>query len=186
MQRLLLICLVARLATISFASEPPSSATLAARGDGTEITLPLRGTDILRWKWVVRLYHVSLYLAPSADDAVAASPKRLRMDYLRNFTRDDMVRATDSTIGRNLDAAALLSLQPSLAKWNALYPAIKAGDYLEFDHLADGTLLMRHNATVLGSLVDERFAKALFAIWIGPKPVDIDVRNQLISPRVRL
>jgi hypothetical protein len=45
---------------------------------------------------------------------------------------------------------------------------------------------MRHNGTVLGSLVDEVFAQALFAIWIGTNPVDRDLREKLISaPRQR-
>jgi hypothetical protein len=163
------------------ASEAPPAAALRASGDVKETTLPRRGSGLLRWKWLVRLYHASLYLAPTAADAVAAAPKRLRMDYLRGFSRAEMVQATEQTIGRNIDAATLLSLQPSLAKWNALYPAIKAGDSLEFDHLAEGTLVMRHNGTELGSIVDEVFAQALFAIWIGANPVDRDLREKLIS-----
>jgi hypothetical protein len=186
LRRLLLTGLLACAAPFAAANEAPPTAALRLSEDAQETTLPRRGSGLLRWKWLVRLYHASLYLAPSAADAVSAAPKRLRMDYLHAFSRAEMAHATEQTIGRNIDAATLLTLQPSLAKWNALYPAIKAGDCLEFDHLAEGSLIMRHNGTVLGSLVDEVFAQALFAIWIGTNPVDRDLREKLISaPRQR-
>jgi len=181
--RLLLTGLLAYAAPLAIASEAPPAAALSSSGGTTETTLPRRGSGLLRWKWLVRLYQVSLYLAPSAADAVSAAPKRLRMDYLRGFSQAEMARATEQTIGRNIDAATLLTLQPSLAKWNALYPAIKSGDYLEFDHLTEGTLIMRHNGTVLGTLVDEAFAQSLFAIWIGANPVDPELRDKLISSK---
>ena len=181
LRRLLLTGLLAYAVPFAAASEAPATAVLRARGDPQETTLPRRGSGLLRWKWLVRLYEASLYLAPSATDAVSATPKRLRMDYLHGFSQAEMVQATEQTLGRNIDAATLLALQPSLAKWNALYPAIKAGDCLEFDHLAEGSLIMRHNGKVLGSLVDEVFAQALFAIWIGANPVDRDLREKLIS-----
>ncbi|MCS6244222.1 MAG: chalcone isomerase family protein [Opitutus sp.] len=183
LRTLLLTGLLACAAPFAAASEPPHTAALRVSDDAQETTLPLRGNGLLRWKWLVRLYHASLYLAPSAIDAVSAAPKRLRMDYLHGFSRAEMVHATEQTIGRNIDAATLLTLQPSLAKWNALYPAIKVGDCLEFDHLSGGFLIMRHNGTVLGSLVDEVFAQALFAIWIGANPVDRDLRQKLIQPQ---
>jgi len=185
LRSLLLIGLLVSATPFAAAGEPPPTAALRAIGAASETTLPLRGSGLLRWKWLVRLYHASLYLPSSATDAVAASPKRLRMDYLHGFSRADMVHATEQTIGRNIDAATLLVLQPSLAKWNALYPAIKVGDSLEFDHLAGGTLRMRHNGKELGSLVDEVFAQALFAIWIGGNPVDRDLREKLISARAQ-
>jgi len=186
LRRLLLTGLLACAAPFAAASEPPHTAPLRASEDAQETILQRRGSGLLRWKWLVRLYHASLYLAPSAADAVSAAPKRLRMDYLHDFSQAEMVYATEQTIGRNIDATTLLALQPSLAKWNALYPGIKGGDCLEFDHLAGGTLIMRHNGTVLGSLVDEVFAQALFAIWIGTNPVDQDLREKLISaPRQR-
>ena len=183
MPRFLFICLL--VSTLSAAAgEPPAQVVLSWSGQTTETTLPQRGSDILRWKWLVRLYHVSLYLAPTAEDVISSAPKRLRMDYLRTFSRDDMVRATELTIGRNLDATTLKALQPWLEIWNASYPTIAVGDCLEFDHLPGGILLMRHNGMLCGSLTHEGFARALFAIWLGPNPVDVSVRDQLIrSPQ---
>ena len=184
-RRLILIFFMVCLANMVFAAEPAPTANLYSPGNDTYTTLPLRGSGQLRWRWVLRLYQTSLYLSPAAKEAVNAVPKRLRMDYLRDFSRDDMVRATDLTIGNNIDAATLLALQPSLTQWNALYPAIKAGDYIEFDHFTGGGLSMRHNGTTLGTVVDEGLARALFAIWIGPNPVSRDLRDKLVSLPLR-
>ena len=136
---------------------------------------------MLTWKWVVNLYVCSLYLPAGTTDAVGTSPKRLRMDYARTFTRDDMVKATNETIGRGLTAAQKAALQPSLTAWNALYPAPAKGDVVTFDHLPGGTLVMALNGTEVGRVQDEAFARALFAIWIGADPVKESLRDTLIG-----
>ena len=155
----------------------PDQANLA------EQIVPLRGADMLTWKWVVDLYVVALYVPAAASDCVAASPKRLRCEYARNFTREQMVEATNKTIGRGLTPEQVAALQPALTVWNALYPAPAKGDVVEFDHLPGGILVMRLNDTELGRVTNETFARALFAIWIGKEPVKESVRDELIRPR---
>ncbi len=142
--------------------------------------VPLRGAAMMTYKWVFDLYVVALYVAPGVEP-VAASPKRLRMDYVRDIPREKMVEATDQTIGRGLTAAQTAAFAANQATWNALYPAPKKGDIVTFDHLADGTLIMSHNDRELGRVRDEAFARALFAIWIGAEPVKESVRDRLIA-----
>ena len=155
----------------------PDQATLAGQA------VPLRGADMLTWKWVVDLYVVALYVPAATSDCVAASPKRLRCEYARNFTREQMVEATNKTIGRGQTPEQVAALQPALAAWNALYPAPAKGDVVDFDHLPGGILVMRLNGSELGRVTDEAFARALFAIWIGNEPVKESVRDELIRPR---
>jgi hypothetical protein len=145
--------------------------------------VPLRGADMLTWKWIVDLYVVALYVPSTTTDCVAASPKRLRCEYARSFTREQMVEATNKTIGRGLTAEQVAALQPALIAWNALYPAPAKGDVVDFDHLPGGVLVMRHNGTELGRVSDEAFAQALFAIWIGKEPVKESVRDELVRAR---
>lgn len=155
----------------------PGEATLAGQA------VPLRGADMLTWKWVVDLYVVALYVPVETADCVAVSPKRLRCEYARNFTREQMVGATNKTIGRGQTPEQVAALQTALTSWNALYPAPAKGDVVDFDHLPGGILVMRLNGTEVGRVTDEAFARALFAIWIGKEPVKESVRDELIRPR---
>ena len=155
----------------------PDQAVLAGQ------TVPLRGADMLTWKWIVDLYVVALYVPGQATDCEATSPKRLRCEYARSFTREQMVEATNKTIGRGLTPEQVAALQPALTAWNALYPAPAKGDVVDFDHLPGGILVMQLNGTERGRVTDEAFARALFAIWIGNEPVKESVRDELIRLR---
>ena len=159
----------------------PDTATLA------ETTLPLRGAQLLKYKWIISLYVAGLYLPPATlttpAAAVAASPKRLAMHYARDIPREKMIEATDETIGNGLTPAQVSALAGSLKTWNALYPAPHENDVLTFDHLPGGTLIMSLNGKEVGRLTDEAFAQALFAIWIGNTPVKESLRDTLIGVR---
>ncbi len=148
-------------------------------------TVPLRGADLLKWKWVVSLYVAGLYVpagtAPTAAAAVAVSPKRLLMHYARDIPREKMVEATDECLGLNITAEQRTALQASLTTWNALYPAPKEDQVVTFDHLAGGTLIMSLDGKELGRITDEAFARALFAIWIGEHPVKESLRDTMIG-----
>ena len=157
----------------------PDSATIGS----TDV--PLRGADLLKYKWVISLYVAGLYL-PKATEAtpaaaVAATPKRLLMHYARDIPREKMVEATDETIGNGLTPEQVTAVAANLKTWNALYPAPRENDVLTFDHLPGGTLIMTLNGKELGRLTDDVFAQALFAIWIGKQPVKESLRDTLIG-----
>lgn len=157
----------------------PDAATIA------ESTVPLRGADLLKYKWVISLYVAGLYLPKATDTtpaaAVAATPKRLLMHYARDIPREKMVEATDETIGNGLTPEQVTAIAASQKIWNALYPAPHENDVLTFDHLPGGTLIMTLNGKEVGRLTDDAFARALFAIWIGENPVKESLRDTLIG-----
>ena len=148
-------------------------------------TVPLRGADLLNYKWVISLYVAGLYLPKSTDTtpaaAVAATPKRLLMHYARDIPREKMVEATDETIGNGLTPVQITAIAASQKIWNAMYPAPRENDVLTFDHLPGGTLIMTLNGKEVGRLTDDAFARALFAIWIGENPVKESLRDTLIG-----
>ena len=157
----------------------PDAVTLA------DTTVPLRGADLLKYKWVISLYVAGLYLpqatAATPAAAVAATPKRLLMHYARDIPREKMVEATDETIGIGLTPEQVTAITASQKTWNVLYPAPRDNDVLTFDHLTGGTLIMTLNGKEVGRLTDDAFAQALFAIWIGEHPVKASLRDTLIG-----
>ena len=173
--------LVTALLATSLSAVEVAGVTVPQQAELTGAPVPLRGAAMMTYKWVFDLYVAGLYVAKDAVDPVAASPKRLRMDYVRDIPREKMVEATDETIGRGLTPAQVAAIHATQQTWNALYPAPKKGEHLTFDHLADGTLIMALNDKELGRVKDEAFARALFAIWIGADPVKESVRDALVA-----
>ena len=177
---LMSLTLTSRLSAVETAGRTiPDQASIA------DSVVPLRGADLLNYKWVISLYVAGLYLPKATDTtpaaAVAATPKRLLMHYARDIPREKMVEATDETIGNGLTPEQVTAIAASQKIWNALYPAPRENDVLTFDHLPGGTLVMTLNGKEVGRLTDDAFARALFAIWIGEQPVKKSLRDTLIG-----
>ena len=141
--------------------------------------LPLRGADLLRWNWVVKIYVAACWLPLGTTDPVTATPKRFAFTYRRAFRAEDLAKATAATIVAGHDEVVRTALATPLAAWNAAYRDVTAGDRLTVDHLSDGTAIMALNGTELVRLTDPTFAKALAAIWVGPHTFDEDLRTAL-------
>lgn len=155
----------------------PASAQVGGRD------LPLRGADLLRWKWVVKIYVAALYLPADLDHAQALTdgPRRIAFHYRRGFTAEQLVEATNTTIVRGLDAAAVTAIDPELKAFNALYRPVVEGDVMAIDYQPGVGTTMRLNEVVIGTVPGAAFARALFAIWVGDQAVDDDLKQALLG-----
>ncbi len=135
--------------------------------------LPLKGAGLLRWKWVFRIYVGAFYQPAGVAEAdlLGAAPKRLAFTYRRAFSADDLVKATDATVFRDLPETEVVRLKPILATWNAGYPAVVEGDMLTIDHRVDGDLVLAVNGSERARVRDPAFARAMFGIWLGPQAI---------------
>ncbi len=146
-------------------------------------SLALRGADLLRWKWIVKIYVAALYLPPHTTSATALddAPRRIDFHYRRGFTADQLVEATNATITRGLSPEAIATIQPALTAFNALYPSVKEGDVMTIDYVPGTGISLRLNGALLGTVPGSEFARALFAIWIGEQAVDENLKSALLG-----
>jgi hypothetical protein len=145
--------------------------------------LTLRGADLLRWKWLVKIYVAALYLPTELDRAqvLADIPRRIAFHYRRGFTAEQLVEATNTTIVRGLDAAAITAIEAELKAFNALYRPVVEGDVMAIDYQPGVGTTMRMNDAVIGRVPGAAFARALFAIWVGDQAVDDDLKQALLG-----
>jgi Chalcone isomerase-like len=148
-----------------------------------EQDLALRGADLLRWKWVVKIYVAALYLPPQLTRAQALDEgtRRIAFHYRRGFTAEQLVEATNGTITRGLDPAVATAIKPQLDAFNALYRPVKEGDVMAIDYQVGVGTTMRLNNVVIGTVPGADFARALFAIWLGDQAVDDDLKDALLG-----
>ena len=145
------------------------------------VSVPLRGADLLRWKWVVKIYVAACWLPAGSVDPLTATPARLGFTYRRGFSALDLAKATSATIVAGRSEAEVAALRPSLERWNAAYGEVVAGDLLTIDHLPGGIAVMTLNGQERLRLTDPAFAQALVAIWLGPSTFDADLRAGLLA-----
>lgn len=147
------------------------------------LTLNQVGTAHLKWAGMLSLYDAALYLAPDAPPARVLEdvPKRLEIVYLRGLSRDILIEAGGKALARHLTPAELAPLRERVARIDALYQDVKAGDRYTLTYLPGvGTELARNGAHQ-GLIPGADFASAYFAIWLGPRCPRPDVRDALLG-----
>ena len=183
MLRIILLMSLGAVPTFLHAAEVAGVHLEAAAKTG-EHTLTLRGADLLRWKWIVKIYVAALYVPADTKttDLLGEIPRRIEFHYRRGFTAEQLVEATNGTINRGRDAKAVAAIAAEVAAFNTLYPAVVEGDVMAIEYLPGVGTTMRINNVVRGAaVVGAEFSKALFAIWIGDHAVDDDLKTALLG-----
>jgi len=155
----------------------------AMRAGDTELSL--YGVGLQRWRHIFKVYVAGLYLGPGVQASAALTdvPKRLEIEYLHGIRARDFVLAIKQAIARNVEPGALAKLQPAIAHLCALYEDIGPGDRYALTYWPGAGTELTKNGRSLGVVGDAEFARALFAIWLGPKPLDEELKADLLGLR---
>jgi Chalcone isomerase-like len=157
----------------------------APRYRAGEVEMKLNNAALLRWKWVLKAYVAALYLGDGIKPAQVLSdvPKRLEIQYFWSIPGSDFVKATNATIGDNVDAATLARLRPRIDRLNALYRDVKPGDRYALTYVPGKGTTLSWNNQPLGTVEGADFAAAVFAIWLGKNAIDDSLRDELLAHR---
>jgi hypothetical protein len=151
---------------------------------GQKLTLNGAG---LRKKLFVKVYAGGLYLAePSRDPAAivaADAPKRVRMVFLRDVTKKQVLDTYREGLEKNSAGPGLPSLVASLEQIAPAIPDLREGAEMFVTYVpGEGTTVAAAGggkATVAG----KEFADAMFRIWLGDAPADEDLKAAMLGAR---
>jgi hypothetical protein len=167
----------AALAAIDVAGvQVPDTATAEGK------TLKLNGAG-LRKKFVFKVYVAALYVeTPSRDGAavVAASGiKSMRLTIMRSLKGTQISEAIEEGFERN-SKDQQEKLRARLKKLEAMIPDVKEGDEIVFTFLPDGVRVVVRG-TDRGTIEGRDFGDALLSVWLGPNPVQEDLKKALLG-----
>ena len=178
------------LVLLSLAPGPVAATSVRVEGSefSRSVTLDgsrlfLKGTSLQRYLLVVKGYAGAFYLPADtpANQALGPVPKYLVLEYKVSISAADFAEATTRMIQQAVDAKTFASLEDRLNALNALYADVKPNDrYSLYYHPNRGTQLAL-NGKVAGTLPGLDFAKSLFGVWLGEKPIDPDFRDRLLG-----
>ncbi|WP_235188600.1 chalcone isomerase family protein [Catenovulum agarivorans] len=154
------------------ASQSSPLSGLIKQGEGT--------MSVLFWD----LYSAEYYL-PSKTDSAVALPQVLKITYLRDIEKDDLVKAT-------LEQWQHIELNHAnqtnwLQKLTQIWPDISKKDTLLLRIEQDGSSHFYHQSAndrqlkKIGSITDTEFGTSFLAIWLSPKTSRPDLRAQLLG-----
>ena len=145
--------------------------------------LALRGCGLLRYMVFIKAYVAAFYLPENtrSEDALGDVPKHLEIEYFHDITAQDFAKATTSSISRNLSLTTFQRLKPKIDEFNALYRDVKAGDRYALTYVPGKGTTLLWNGQPLGTVSGVDFAAGLFGIWVGPNPLDTDLKRLLLE-----
>ncbi|HWZ74451.1 MAG TPA: chalcone isomerase family protein [Casimicrobiaceae bacterium] len=147
--------------------------------------LVLNGAGV-RTRVVFKVYVASLYLPQKAADlagVVAKSPRRIQLNLLRTLSADQLVDALNDGLAENNTAGELAAVKPqveALATIMKSFKEVKEKDVITLDFV-DGATRIGLNGDAKGNIGGEAFNQALTKVWLGDKPVQVDLKKSLLG-----
>jgi len=147
--------------------------------------LALNGAG-LRKRFVVKVYAGGLYLAERSRDAdaivAADAPKRVRMVFLRDVTKNQIMDAyrdgfRANSAGPNLDAllGQLKEIEPAI-------PNLREGAEMFVTYVpGQGTTVEAAGGGKPVTVPGKDFADAMFRNWLGREPADGNLKKALLG-----
>ena len=146
-------------------------------------TLVLNGAG-LRTRFFFKVYVIGLYLERPATDAAqilgSDAIRRAELHILRSLTGDEIASAIRTAFEQNA-GDALPRLQDRLKRLESMFPAVDAGDTIALTYVPGRGTDVVAKRQPKGVIEGKDFADALFAVWIGAKPVDPELEKALLA-----
>jgi hypothetical protein len=165
----------ARAATLAGIELPDTvtvdGATLVLNGMG------LRQATVLR----VKAYVGGLYLEKRTSDAdtviTSSQLKRVTMKFLRDIDHQPLA----SGWADELRKVGRKTPEGRIGEFTSLIPDVKTGNTMSFTWRPGTGIEVALNGQARGSVPGDDFARALFAVWFGPKPGDENLKRGMLG-----
>jgi hypothetical protein len=145
--------------------------------------LRLNGMGVRKEKLLFKAYVIGLYLeTPTVNAEIAISTdegKRIVLQMLRDASRDQFVDAVETGVMRN-SGPVMPVLRARLDLLEHALPALKQGNIIDLTYLPDIGTLVRGQGQEM-RIPGKDFADALFSVWLGPKPLSVTLKRQLMA-----
>jgi hypothetical protein len=164
----------------------PLAAAASDRFPGTMVADDVRlvriGEGTFRWT-VFKVYDGAFYLDAERPDAGPLDnvARRLVLQYARDLTADQFRQSGDKILRDNVSEAEWDALTGRLARLNAAYRDVRAGDRYSLTYIPGIGTTLRLNGESLVTIEGEDFARAYFGIWLGPNSVKASFRRALLG-----
>jgi len=147
--------------------------------------LVLNGAGI-RTKLMFKVYVASLYLPAKAGDlagVLAANPRRVQLNLLRDLSADDLAGALADGIKDTSSAEQAAAVKAQTEQMLSIMKSVgqaKTGDVVTMDFVG-GETRIAFNGQAKGAIAGDAFNAALMRIWLADKPVQPDLRKAMLG-----
>ncbi len=147
------------------------------------VTMPLYGMGLAKFLRTIKVYVAALYLGAGTkvERVLDDVPKRLELAYFRQIDAQDIVRAAEKNLSDNVPQNQIDQLRPRIDRLHRLYENVKPGDRYTLTYLPGVGTELAFNGQRKGVVEGVDFAAAYFAIWLGPDPINLPLKEGLLG-----
>ena len=188
------------LAAASIALALPAAAraqAIEAAGVRFEPAVQLAGSRLqlngagVRYKAVFKVYAAGLYLPQKAATAEAVlsatGPRRMQIVMLREIDANELGKLFTRGMEQNASRDEFSKVIPGVIKLGEIFAARKklaGGDSFSIDYVpGTGSTIVVNGKPAADPIKEPEFFSALMKIWLGPAPVDAQLKEALLGAK---
>ena len=143
------------------------------------VVLKLRGTG-LKTAFFFNAFAAGYYSADGANSyELARFPKRIEVEYFVNIPKRKLSAYTIEQMKENVSDTEFDQIRAQVKLMEDFFVDLKSGDRFSLTYLPGVGTKFAHNDQLTGIIQGEDFARALFAVWLGEKPFDRQLKTQI-------
>ena len=142
----------------------------------------------LRMRLFFRVYTIALYLPEKKGDAAAVlaqpGPKRVSIHMLRDVGADTFSEALVDGLKANVAQGEYAALEPRIRQLTAIMAEVKEakkGMTIDLDWTGSAMRVSIDGKPAGQPIAGEDFYRALLRIWLGERPVQDDIKKDLLG-----
>lgn len=145
--------------------------------------LELRGVGRLRWRALVTVCAAAFYRASGEawDRTAGAGARRVEITYLHDLRAADLAHSAEDLLRRNVARGTFEAIRSRVARLQGLFRDVRPGDRFAVTYLPGAGTEVALNGEPLAVIDGDDFGDAVFAIWFGPRPLDRELKAQLLG-----
>ncbi|THB73352.1 MAG: hypothetical protein D6B25_15240 [Desulfobulbaceae bacterium] len=149
------------------------------------VTLNLNGAGV-RTKFIFDVYVASLYLQNKSNDVQAIlgddSRRRVVMDFLYSeVDKETLTETWTEGFEGNSTKEQFAQQQSNIDAFNQMFETVKEGDQIVLDYVPGTGTTVSIRGEQKGVVAGKEFNDLLLSIWLGKKPGDKDLKEELLG-----
>lgn len=151
--------------------------------------LKLNGAGTRAWAGLIKVYAMGMYLTEKkttpADVLALNAPRRVKLVLLRKVNNEELGQAFMDGLNKNSDKAEKAKFVDQTIKMGEIFttiPELEKGSVITIDYTPEVGLQVYVNDKKLGEpMTGLPFANAFLKIWLGDKPADNMLKQNLLG-----
>ncbi len=142
----------------------------------------LQGTAVKGF-FMMKAFLAALYGEPAnkLEDILSDVPKRIEVYYFLSIPGEGLVNETKRSMRLNTTKDEFSQLEARISQMYVLFPNLRPRDRYSITYIPGTGTKFVYNDQLMGTIPGEDFAKTLFSVWIGKKPLDAKIKSDLLA-----